>query len=457
MNFDFSGYRSGNRGYSEKPMMILDPEPKAALSALMEIALIETGNRSAREHWQQIQLRNLVNHATQRSAFWRSRIGDRRASDIDLPALPMLTRQDLRKQVAAEGPLLRAADGYSTNSSATSGSSGLPVRFFVSNFNASYNNLRSLAQYFLEGRDLSFDRTRVRTGDVDMKRGISVKKDESWMGLLGSLFKSGKNKHIEYLTLSRENCYKVVQELKKDDIGYFVANPQVVDEIYRSFDLTFLKTANTVMWIAEGSNVGPSLCQAFADLAIPVRANYSSEEVGMIGSECSKFSGYYHVANSNVIVEVVDRKMEIDGMTLGKVLVTHLHSYATPFIRYDLGDLACLREKCPCGHNGPTIYNLQGRVSSVIKHGDGRLSSFRISNKILGSLVDFAEYRIRQTAFDKIVVEFGGRSELNAGEIAAATTYLQNCTGPGFAIEVKACEEIDWGQSRKRPGFRCEI
>ena len=79
MIFDFSGYRLRNKAYSEKPMTMLDLEPKAMLSAITEIALIETGSRSAREHWQQIQLRNLVSHATQRSAFWRSRIGDRRA------------------------------------------------------------------------------------------------------------------------------------------------------------------------------------------------------------------------------------------------------------------------------------------------------------------------------------------------------------------------------------------
>ena len=38
----------------------------------MEIVLIEFVNSPAREHWQQIQLRNLVNHATFKcSAFWR--------------------------------------------------------------------------------------------------------------------------------------------------------------------------------------------------------------------------------------------------------------------------------------------------------------------------------------------------------------------------------------------------
>src|SRR5437763_8421841 len=102
MMFDFSGYRLRKGGYSETPMTILDPQPRAMLSAITEIALIETGNRSAREHWQQIQLRNLLNHATQCSDFWRSRIGTGKASDINLASLPILTRQDLRTQVASE-------------------------------------------------------------------------------------------------------------------------------------------------------------------------------------------------------------------------------------------------------------------------------------------------------------------------------------------------------------------
>src|SRR2546423_14424685 len=99
MIFDVSGYQLRKDAYSEKPMTILDPEPRAMLSAIMEIALIETGSRAAREHWQQKELRSLLNHASQRSAFWRARIGGRKASDIDLTSLPILTRQEVRAQV----------------------------------------------------------------------------------------------------------------------------------------------------------------------------------------------------------------------------------------------------------------------------------------------------------------------------------------------------------------------
>src|SRR5262249_43312155 len=157
-------HRLHRDGYSEKPMTFLDPEPNAMLSAITGIALIENGSRSARERWQKVQLRNLVNHVSQRSAFWRARIGNRKASDVDLPSLPILTRQDLRTQVASEGALLRATDGLSINSHATSGSSGVPVNFFVSGFNADYNFVRSLAQYFIEGRDLTLNRTRLLDG-----------------------------------------------------------------------------------------------------------------------------------------------------------------------------------------------------------------------------------------------------------------------------------------------------
>ena len=452
MNFDLFEHRLNRNGYSEKPMTILDPEPNAMLSAVTGIALLESGSRSARERWQEIQLRNLLNHASQRSAFWRARIGSRK--DVELTKLPILTRQDVRTQVASEGSLLRATDGFSANRHATSGSSGVPVNFFVSDFNVNYNFVRSLAQYFLEGRDLSLNRTRLV--DASETDSLAVTKEQSWIGALSSFFKSGISKEIKVFNLRGEECVRVVDELKKDDVGYLIAAPWHVNAIAAAFDLDFLKQAKTEMWVPFGAEIDPELTQTFADLAIPVRANYSSSEAGLIGAECSKFPGHYHVATSNVMVEVVDRRFEINGVSLGKVLVTHLHSYATPLIRYDLDDLACLRAKCPCGHDGPAIYNLQGRARSVVKHRDGRLSLF-FPGQALAALTDFSEYRMRQTAIDKIVVELGGRAELNADEIAAITTCLQGFTGPNINFEVRACEQIDWGQSRKRPGFRCEI
>ena len=106
------------------------------------------------------------------------------------------------------------------------------------------------------------------------------------------------------------------------------------------------------MWIPYGEQSSSASYQDLGQLAIPIRGNYSSEEVGFIGTECAQFPGYYHVATSNVIVEVVDQSHEVDGVKLGKILITHLHSYATPLIRYDLDDLGCVQAKCPAVTTG---------------------------------------------------------------------------------------------------------
>ena len=134
-------------------------------------------------------------------------------------------------------------------------------------------------------------------------------KEQSWIGALGSFFKSGKSKEIKCFNLRGDECRRVVDELKKDDVGYLVAAPWHMNAISSSFGLDFLKQAKTEMWVPFGGEIDPELAQTFANLAIPVRANYSSSEVGLIGAACSKLSGYYHVATSNVMVEVVDRQI----------------------------------------------------------------------------------------------------------------------------------------------------
>ena len=56
-------------------MSFIDEAPKTFLSAIIDVVAIETGNQAAREHWQRKQLQNLLEHAGQRSAFWRDQIG----------------------------------------------------------------------------------------------------------------------------------------------------------------------------------------------------------------------------------------------------------------------------------------------------------------------------------------------------------------------------------------------
>lgn len=455
IQLDFSEAPLKNRAFSEKPMSFIDEASKTFLGGIIELVVIETGNPAAREYWQHKQFQNLLEHARQRSAFWRNRIGSKKIKDISPSDLPILTRSDVVKQVETEGSLLQG-EPITVGKHATSGSSGTPVQFFTSEMNARYNDLRSIAQFFMEGRDLTLNITVCKPSSrARAKGGFVVEQKTGWLGPLNSLFKVGNYKNIGHSRLDRDLLFK---ELMKDSIGYLVIQPSLVDSLFYDGDISFLCENGTKMLIPTGEEADANLRDNFVAAGIPVRANYSSEEVGCIAAECKNYLDHFHVAQSNVIVEVDNRDSVMVGSTrLGRVLVTNLHSYATPFVRYDIGDFATLSEGCPCGHDGPALSNIYGRKKRLIRHPDGSVSRFGMSARPILEIVKCDEYRIRQTALDTIEVEIGGIDQMSSDQIVALKSLIKARAGDEFQIHINAVRNIDWGNAAKRLGFHSEV
>ena len=428
MLFDFSNVELKNRAFSERPMTFIDQEPKNFLAAILDVVAIETGNRAAREYWQHKQLQNLLQHAAQRSEFWRKRIGTKQAKDIKLSNLPVLDRRDVVKQVETEGSLLPANGGIATRKLATSGSSGTPATFFVSDMNAQYNTVRSLAQYFMEGRNLTLNRTRIYRAPEPIEAGFSVQKNGNGLGPLSPVLKCGNSKDILHYRMNRDG---LLEELAKDPIGYLVVQPSFVDALFHDGDVSFLSRNGTEFFVAADEEADDGLREKFAAARIPVRAVYSSQEVGYIAAECKNCPKSFHVvAQSNVIVETDNREsVVVDGKRLGRVLVTHLHSYATPFVRYEIGDFATLSDSCPCGHDGPALTNIYGKKKRLLKRADGSVTPFAVTARNILSIVKCEEYRIRQTGLSTIEVDIGGAGQLGTDAIAALQMLFKERAG----------------------------
>src|SRR5262249_45805764 len=171
----------------------------------------------------------LLQHAAQSSAFWRQRIGSKKIKDIRLSDLPVLTRNEVVTQVGTEGSLLPAGGPIPTKKWATSGSSGTPVQFYVSDMSAQYNTVRSLAQYFMEGRDLTLNRTYFARSQKPIEGGFSVEKSDNSLGPLSQFFKCGNAKNILHINPNRNLLLK---ELARDPIGYLVVQPSVLDALF---------------------------------------------------------------------------------------------------------------------------------------------------------------------------------------------------------------------------------
>jgi phenylacetate-coenzyme A ligase PaaK-like adenylate-forming protein len=455
MQFDFSKLPLKNRAFSEKPMTFIDQEAKNFLAAVIDVVAIETGNRAAREYWQNKQLQNLLQFASQKSAFWRERIGTRKIKDIGPSDLPVLTRSDVAKQVEGEGSLLPADGTIATRKFATSGSSGTPVQFFVSDMNAHYNTVRSLAQYFMEGRDLTLNRTRFSRAPRRIQDGFSVKKKDGSLGPLSGLFKCGTTKEFLHINPNRDLLFK---ELAKDPIGYLVVQPGLVESLFYDTDVSFLSEHGARLAILIDEEADEDLRNRFFAAGIPVRAIYSSQEVGYIGAECKDCPGAFHVAQSNVIIEVDNRdSVTVGNNKLGRVLVTHLHSYGTPFVRYDIGDYAALSKACACGHDGPVLTNIYGRKKRLLKRADGSVIPFSVTARSLLEIVKCEEYRIRQTGLETLEMEIGGAGHVTADQIASLKSLIKERAGDEFQVRIETVQNIDWGSDVKRLGFRSEV
>lgn len=450
---DFTDRPLNVGAYNDQPFTFLDQAAQNDLANITVISLIENGDRAARENWQSRRLTYLLRHAQARSPFWRKRLPSRQINHTAMKYVPVQSRQDIAEQTGREGSLM-ATDGKSPAITyATSGSTGAPVKVFASPENGYYTVIRSLAQYFIAGLRLDENRVQIAlaTSLAELNQASPTAETAgSWAGPLSKVFRNGSNKTILY----QYDDNAMIRELSKQPVGYLSCPNRYLDILMTKGGLDLIKSLGISVWLHAFDTRDPQLVTALASIGVRSLSNYSAGELGPIAFECTTRQGYFHVAHSNVVVERDDTLTAThDGLTLGRLLVTHLHSYATPIIRYDVGDFGQLHRQCPCGHDGPTISDIYGRGKHFLRHPDGRHLPFYLSPVTLLEILPYKEIRFRQDTIDTIDADIGGRDALTPDEEAALTAYIVKATDPAFKVRLNPVAEIDWSKNPKRLFF----
>ncbi|MFX0116636.1 MAG: phenylacetate--CoA ligase family protein [Candidatus Hodarchaeota archaeon] len=131
---------------------------------------------------------------------------------------------------------------------------------------------------------------------------------------------------------------------------------------------------------------------------------YASREMLTMASECPHHSGL-HVASDHVVLEFVKNGEHTAPGEEGKVLVTNLHNYSMPFIRYDIGDVGKpSNESCQCGRGLPLIESIEGRTYEIFVTSDGSFTTLRDLGTFFEDL-PVKEFQIIQNTPDEIHVK----------------------------------------------------
>jgi phenylacetate-CoA ligase len=176
-----------------------------------------------------------------------------------------------------------------------------------------------------------------------------------------------------------------------------------------------------------------------AAFGVPVKDLYSCGEAGYLASQCPEGHGL-HVHAENVLLEVLDDAGRPcrPGQT-GRVVLTALHNFLTPLVRYDILDEATLGpERCPCGRGLPLLARVGGKHVPLFVLPDGRRKATAPLVAAVRQLGVAHQYQIVQKAPGHVVV----RLAANAGWADDHEERLREVVRAHFEAPVRVDVEV---------------
>jgi len=176
----------------------------------------------------------------------------------------------------------------------------------------------------------------------------------------------------------------------------------------------------------------------------PVFEMYSSHELGTAAWQCPR-AGTLHVADDAVIVEVLKDGRPAAPGEAGEVVVTRLHGFAMPFIRYRLGDLVTQGDaRCPCGAPFSTILTVQGRMLDYFPLAGGRLlHPYEVVAVVLERAKPWlGQYQLTQERANRVVLRVVPLSTPSPAEVAELEQSVRATLGPGIEFRALLVEDI---------------
>jgi len=130
---------------------------------------------------------------------------------------------------------------------------------------------------------------------------------------------------------------------------------------------------------------------------------YGLTEMGIVGWECCEHQGY-HLAEDTTYIEY----LPVAGMNGSyRLVMTNLHQYAMPLIRFETGDIVSEPDNagCGCGRTFVKIARVQGRLTDAIRLKSGeKLSPYRLTCSMEG-LLGLNQYQIIQADLDQFIIK----------------------------------------------------
>ena len=398
------------------------------------------------------QLEGLLAHAARTVPFYRGRLQaavERGAGRLTLKTwrqLPILRRQDIQEAGAA----LISRDIPRAHGSArdvsTSGSTGRPITVKTTEITRLFNRAINMRYHLWHDRDFSARVASIRVLNRNAAKAAAAGKHTRW----AYGYPSGP---IVFFDVTKPVSEQLAW-LERQNPDYLLTYPSNLAALLRHSRETGVRPAGLREAITLSEVLDPAVRAACRRVwGVPVTDSYSAQECGMIALQCPEHP-HYHVQAESTLVEILGSDGAPCGPgETGRLVVTPLNNFATPLIRYEIGDYAEVGEACSCGRGLPVLNRILGRVRNMATLPSGETFWPRFYSDDLAKVAPIRQAQLVQRSVHDIDVRLVVARPLTAEEEERLKSVILEYLGHPFTLGFTYVDEIPRSAGGKYEDF----
>ena len=357
----------------------------------------------------------------------------------DLQALPLLTKAIIR----AEGDAMKHRDARGLARFNTGGSSGEPLVFFIGRERVSHDVAAKWRATRWWGVDIGDPETVVWGSPIELGAQDRIRhwRDRLLRTQLLPAFEMSEAKLDGFIAAIRRQRPKML-------FGY----PSALSHIARHAAKRGVAMSDLgirVAFVTSERLYDDQRAVISRVFGCPVANGYGGRDAGFIAHECPH--GSLHITAEDVIVELLDPSgAPVPAGTPGEIVVTHLATGESPFIRYRTGDVATLSDQaCRCGRGLPVLHDIQGRSTDFVRAADGTVMHGLALIYILRDRPGVESFKVVQESLQRTRVMIVAAPAFDRASSAEIVARFRQRLGAAVDVSVEFVADIPAENSGK--------
>ena len=404
------------------------------------------------------QLALLLRHAGRHVPFYRERFNNI-GFDVEAPLtpeswrqIPLLTRADVQENFTAlQSEAVPKAHGE-VSEVFSSGSTGTPVRVQKTGLVQLFWQAFTARFHLWNGDDMSFKLGAIKTqNDADSARYPKGVVMRNWGA--GFPLVTGPAAVLNLNAKTHEQA----EWLSRTKPHYLLSYPSILEALakhclHEGIELPSIKRVHSMSEVLR-----PEVRRVCREAwNAPVYDTYSTEETGYIALQCPN-SEQLLVQPEGVYAEFLDPAgRDCNAGEVGNMIVTPLHNFAMPLLRYEVGDYAELGDKAACGRQYQVINRVLGRTRNMVRLPNGE-THFPDYQDILDGFDHVVQFQIVRRAEEELEMKLVARRALTGDEEQRLVAWLHERFQYPFKIAFTYHDEIPRAPSGKFLDYVSEV